>query len=116
MKLIKTKKVETITEEIIVEDGTYYFSLGYFGDESYEYYRVKIKSDVDETIFDEVEFTKVRDSYDDYLILSRNGYEDTLPTIAELYFKGESLNDEEKLKTITEEEFFLVKEKVKQKL
>lgn len=116
MKLIKTKKVETITEEITVEDGVYYFSLSYFGDEAYEYYRIEIETSGDTDVYPDVGFTKVRDSYDDYLVLFRKDYRDSLPTIAELYFKGEDLNDEEKLKTITEEEFFAVKEKVKQQL
>ena len=116
MKLIKTKTIETITEEITVEDGIYYFSLGYFGDEPYEYYRIEIETSGNSDVYPEISITKLRDSYDDYLVLFRKDYRDSLPTIAELYFKGENLNDEESIKTITEEEFLTVKEKVKQLL
>ena len=116
MKLIKTKKVETITEEITVEEGTYYFSLGYLGDEPYEYYKIGIQNNGADDSYPLVEITRVRDSYDDYLILSKSDYMDSLPYTAESYFKGEKIDDEQVFKTITEEEFFAVKEKVKQKL
>jgi len=116
MKLIKNKTIETVTEEITVGDGIYYFSLGYFGGEPYEYYKIEIETSGNSDVYPEVGFTKVRDSYEDYLVLFRKDYRDSLPTIAELYFKGENLNDEESIKTITEEEFLAVKEKVKQLL
>lgn len=116
MKLVETKTIETVTEEITVEDGIYYLSLGYFGDEPYEYYRIEIETSGNSDIYPEVSITKLRDSYDDYLILFSKDYRDSLPTIAELYFKGESLDDEKTLKTITEGQFFDAKEKVKQKL
>lgn len=42
MKIIKTKKVETIEKEIEVENGIYFFSLGYKNEEPDYYYRIEI--------------------------------------------------------------------------
>jgi len=116
MKLIKTKTIETVTEEITVKEGIYYFSLRYFNDEPYEYYRISLLNNGADDSYPLVEITRVRDSYDDYLILSKSDYMDNLPYTAESYFKGENIDDEQRFKTITEEEFIAVKEKVKELL
>lgn len=114
MKLIKTKTIETVTEEITVEDGVYYFSLANFESEPFEYYRIEIDTEDDLV---EIKLTKILDDYFEYSIYYNTYYSvDDLPIIAQRLFFHEKSTVEINVKEITEEEFFAVKEKVKQQL
>jgi hypothetical protein len=103
MKLTKTKKIETITEEIEVNDGIYYFSYGYKNEEPYEFYKVIIENEVYDQV--NLKITKVRNSYDDYLVSFKEEITDYLGALIEEYFKGEWKQDELEIKEISSEEF-----------
>lgn len=114
MKLTKTKKVETITEEIEILLGAYYFGRRFRFEDVYEFFKVVIlKSD---TNYADFTVSKVREVYEDYLISYRKDYSDYFGSVIECYFKQEEFLEDEELVTIKEEEFEAAKERVKQKL
>jgi len=114
MKLTKTKKVETITEEIEILPGFYYFGRRFKFEEVYEYFKVVIlKSDANYADFT---VSKIRDVYEDYLISYRKDYSDYFGSVVECYFRQEEFLEDEELVNITEEEFEAAKERVKNKL
>lgn len=105
MKITKVKTVETITQEVIVIDGTYYFSYGYNREEPYEYYKVAIENqDLCDT-FASVEITKVRNCYEDFLISNRVEVTNELDIKIKWYFIKEWNQGEQEIKEITYEEF-----------
>lgn len=115
MEIIKTKKVETIEEVIQINNGIYFFSLGIRDHEPEFYYKLIIDHGDWDSGMADIFITKVKDCYDDYLILYKEIFEDRLPYLIECYFKKE--NDFENwYEDITEEQFEAVKEKVKTKL
>lgn len=116
MKIIKTKKVETITEEIEIKEGIYYFSYGYKGEEPYEFYKVEIENENTSDAFTNVTTTKIRNSYKDYLVSNREYFTDYLGVTAEWYFKGEWNQNEQEIKEISAEEFEKQRQKVINKL
>lgn len=116
MKLVKTKKVETITEEIDIADGIYYFCRLFKQENPYEFFRVVIENYNTKNNHVDLTVEKVRDSYQDHMISYFKDYRDYLGHIVECYFTKESFSDEEELTSITEECFFTAKERVKQKL
>ena len=105
MKIIKTKKVETITEEIEVKDGTYYFGYGYKGDEPYEFYKVIIENRDKSPRYTNITKTKLSNSIDDYQITHSKDFTDYLGVTTEWYFKGEWEQNELEIKEISAEKF-----------
>jgi len=115
MKITKTKKVETITEEIEVLDGTYYFSLGYRNEEPTYYYKVIIDSGDWDEGFADIHVTKIKDDWQDYFISQKTYFENGLIYDIENYFKKENEFDNW-YEDISEEVFIGAKERVKQRL
>lgn len=89
MKLTKTTTKEVITEEIQIEDGTYYFTRGM---EPFEYYKVTIEDSIDD--YCDLTVEKVRDIYNAYLITYESDYTDFLENVLQSYFKKEKYYDE----------------------
>ena len=116
MKITKTKEVETITEEIEILEGIYYFSYGYKNEDPYEYYKIEIYNESFSELLTNIITTKIRNSYQDYLISQREDFTDYLGANVEHYFKKEWLLNEYEIKEITEDIFEKQKQEVKEKL
>lgn len=116
MKLVKTKKVEKVVEEIEVKVGSYFFARAFKHEDPYEFYKVIIHES--NTNNDHVDYTleKVRDSYEDYSISYKKDYSDYLGLTVESYFKKDDFLEDEELFDISEETFSAVKEKIKKLL
>ena len=103
MKIVKTKTVETITEELTITDETYYFSYGYRQEEPYEYYKVEVETKFLNKTLTDVSTTKIVNDGEDFSI-SHKVRED-LDLKVKWYFIKEWNQVEEEIKEITCEEF-----------
>lgn len=103
MKILKTKTVETITEELTITDGTYYFSYGYTQEEPYEYYKVEVETSFWDNTLTAVSTTKIVNDGEDFLISHK--VSDDLDLKVKWYFIEEWNQIEEEIKEITCEEF-----------
>ena len=112
MKITKTKEV--ITEEIEVEDGLYFISIGYKGDDSpYEFYKVNINRNAfgRHTGYAQIDYTFVRNDEDDSCIRTKSSYDNFLPFDVNQFFL-QDFSAEKEYKEITEEEFEQQKQEV----
>lgn len=104
MKIIKESKVETITEEIHIEQGTYYFST----DNSCQYYKIVFEEDSDKFI--DYTVIEVNDYADEKsIILRSDGIYECLPHKYQKLFLGGG-------KKIEKEEFEENRQEVKERL
>ena len=116
MSIKITKEKEVIKEEIEIKEGLYFFSVGYRGDEPYEYYKININSEAygRHEGFAQIDWEFVRDDSADYCIRKKSGYDDFLPYDVNKFFLQDSA--EKEYKAITEQEFEQQKQEVIKRL
>ena len=93
MSIKLTKEKEVIKEEIEVEDGLYFFSVGYKGDEPYEFCKININSEsyARHRGYAELTWEFLRNSDDDdYFIKKKVEYENYLPYDFNRFFLQDS--------------------------
>ena len=112
MKIIKTKNIETVTEEITVENGTYYFSVSHGDLDPSMFFKVDIYG-VGEENYADVAITSIQDIYDDYVLTYNSNVRSNLPQIVKNYFTEQETENEIKYKCITEKVFEMAKERIK---
>lgn len=109
-----TKKKEVVTEEIEIEDGLYFISIGYKGDaDPYEFYKININSEAfgKHTGYTQIDYTFVRNDNDDSCIRTKSSYDNFLPFDVNQFFLQDN-SAEKEYKEITEEEFEQQKQEV----
>lgn len=114
--MIKLIKETTVTSKEVkeIEDGIYYFSCGYKGDEQpYLYKKITITSNKFNSA--DLEVYTVKKSYDEYTLAYEKNIEQELPYNLSFYFGGR-IDEEKEYLSITEEQFEKVKQEVKEKL
>lgn len=116
MKLIKTKKIETVLEEVEVKVGSYFFARAFKGENPYEFYKLIILECHPTNDHVDYILEKVRDCYQDYSISYKNDYSDYLGSVIESYFLKDDFLEDEELIDISSETFSAVKEKIRQLL
>ncbi len=111
MKITKTKEV--VTEEIEVKDGLYFISIGYKGDEPYDYYKININSEAfgRHEGYAQIDYTFVRDDEGDDCVKTYSSYDNFLPFDVNQFFL-QDFSAEKVYKEITEEEFNKIKSEV----
>ena len=112
MSIKLTKEKEVIKEEVEIKNGLYFFSIGYKGDEPYEFCKINITSEAygRHEGFAQIDWEFVRNDYDDYFIRKKSGYDDFLPYDFNRFFLQDSA--EKEYKEITEQEFEQQKQEV----